>query len=113
VILLNNNREVNWIDLHNLRVIKYGGQLHIDCHMTVPWYLNIFQAHAEIDKLTLLIKKEFGDAIEFFVHTDGCMEFSCHICNKYDCKVRQHAFEKKVEWTLSNIISNKKHGLAD
>jgi len=113
VILLNNNREVNWIDLHNLRVIKYGGQLHIDCHMTVPWYLNVFQAHAEIDKLTLLIKKEFGDAIEFFVHTDVCMEFSCHICSKFDCKVRQHAFEKKIEWTLSNIISNKKHGLAE
>jgi len=110
VTVLNNNRRVNWIDLHNLRVIKYGGQLHIDCHMTVPWYLNVHEAHVEIDALTDLIKKEFGDSIEFFVHTDGCLDFSCHICNKQDCPVRQHAFEAKIEWTLSNIISNKKHG---
>ncbi|MEO6317041.1 MAG: cation diffusion facilitator family transporter [Chitinophagaceae bacterium] len=111
VVLLNKNRRVNWIDLHNLRVIKYGGQLHIDCHMTVPWYLNVHEAHVEIDALTSLIKKEFGDSIEFFVHTDGCLDFSCHICNKADCPVRRHPFEGRVEWTLSNIISNKKHGL--
>lgn len=112
VILLNNNRRTNWIDLHNLRVIKYGGQLHIDCHMTVPWYLNVHQAHIEIDALISLIKKEFGDTIEFFVHTDGCLDFSCHICDKQDCYVRKHPFEKKVEWTLRNIISNKKHGIS-
>ena len=111
VVILNNSRKVNWIDLHNLRVIKYGGQLHIDCHMTVPWYLNVHEAHAEIDALIVLIKKQFGDAIEFFVHTDGCLDFSCHICSKQDCPVRKHRFENRVEWTLTNIISNKKHGL--
>ena len=36
VHMLNNNREVNWVDLHNLRVIKYGSILHVDCHLTVP-----------------------------------------------------------------------------
>ncbi len=111
VKVLNSHRRANWIDLHNLRVIKYGGQLHIDCHMTVPWYLNIHEAHAEIDALIALIKTESGDAIEFFVHTDGCLDFSCHICNKADCPVRKHPFEARVEWTLQNIISNKKHGL--
>ena len=111
VLVLNNNRRENWIDLHNLRVIKYGGQLHIDCHMTLPWYLNMHEAHTEIDALTDLIKKEFGDSIEFFVHTDGCLDFSCRICNKQDCAVRKHPFEKKVDWTLSNIISNQKHGM--
>ena len=111
VLVLNNNRRENWIDLHNLRVIKYGGQLHIDCHMTLPWYLNMHEAHTEIDALTDLIKKEFGDSIEFFVHTDGCLDFSCRICDKQDCAVRKHLFEKKVDWTLSNIISNQKHGM--
>jgi cation diffusion facilitator family transporter len=111
VVLLNGNRRTNWIDLHNLRVIKYGVVLHIDCHLTVPWYMNIHEAHREIDMLIALIKKEFGDAIEMFVHTDGCLDFSCNICTKEDCHVRQHPFHKKVEWTLENIISNKKHQL--
>lgn len=111
VSLLNANRRENWIDMHNLRVIKYGAILHIDCHLTVPWYMNVVEAHHEIDELIVLIKKEFGDAIEVFVHTDPCLDFSCSICSKKDCNVRKHPFNKRIEWTLENIISNKKHQL--
>ena len=109
VAYLNAHRRTNWIDLHNLRVIKYGGLLHVDCHLTLPWYLNLVEAHDEIDALTALIRKEFGESIEFFVHTDACMDFSCPICQKEDCQVRKHAFEERVEWTLENVIANKKH----
>jgi cation diffusion facilitator family transporter len=109
--LLNNNRQPNWIDLHNLRVIKYGGQLHVDCHLTVPWYLNVHEAHAEIDALTALIKKEMGNAVEFFVHSDPCLDFSCSICLKQDCQVRKKIFEQKITWTVENILSDKKHRL--
>jgi cation diffusion facilitator family transporter len=108
--VLNKNRSENWVDLHNLRVIKYGNLLHVDCHLTVPWYLNIHEAHREIDRLSVLIKQEFGDMIELFVHTDGCLPFSCRICNK-ECDQRKHNFEQKLEWTLTNIISDKKHQL--
>ncbi len=108
---LNENRRENWIDLHNLRVIKYGSLLHIDCHFTVPWYLNVNEAHLEIDKLVDITKDRFGTAIEFFVHTDGCMPFSCSICTKNACDVRQAAFKQRLEWTLDNVISNRKHQL--
>jgi len=111
VDLLNVNRPVNWIDLHNLRIIKYGGRLHMDCHLTVPWYLNVHEAHAEIDALGELIRKQYGTAIEFFVHSDGCLDFSCNICSKENCWVRQHSFERKIDWTIENILSNKKHRL--
>lgn len=110
VVILNKNRRTNWVDLHNLRVIKYGSLLHVDCHLTVPWYLNVHEAHKEVDALTDLIKNEFGDSLEMFVHTDGCLPFSCHICIKDDCAVRLHPLEKKLDWTLENILSNQKHG---
>ena len=55
------------------------------------------------------LKNEFGDSIEMFVHTDGCMPFSCKICTKHDCTKRISPFEKKIEWTLKNIKSNQKH----
>ncbi|MBZ5859501.1 cation diffusion facilitator family transporter [Flavihumibacter profundi] len=108
---LNTDRPANWIDLHNLRVIKYGAILHIDCHLTVPWYLNVHEAHKEIDTLSQRIRQEFGDSIELFVHSDGCLEFSCAICTKKDCKVRMHPFEKQIEWTVGNILSDQKHQL--
>ncbi len=111
ITVLNEKRRPNWIDLHNLRVIKYGALLHVDCHLTVPWYLNIHEAHLEIDELSALIKKEFGDMIELFVHTDGCLPFSCTICTKTDCPVRQQPMKARLEWTLQDIISNRKHQL--
>lgn len=111
VTLLNNNRQVNWIDLHNLRVIKYGSVLHLDCHLTVPWYLNVHEAHREIDDLANLVRKEFGESLELFVHNDGCLPFSCRICKKADCRERLNNFEQEITWTLDNISTNKKHGM--
>jgi cation diffusion facilitator family transporter len=110
VDLLNKNRQENWVDLHNLRVIKYGGQLHVDCHLTVPWYLNVHEAHAEIDKLANLIKNQFGNSIELFVHCDGCLYFQCNICSKHDCHVRQKPFEQHVPWSTKNLLRDAKHG---
>ena len=109
VNVLNKNKRENWIDLHNLRVIKYGSILHIDCHLTVPWYLTVREAHEEVDVLSLLVRKEFGELVELFVHVDSCEEQSCKICNKQNCNVRRHNFEKRIDWTLENVLQNKKH----
>ena len=109
IAYLDAHRRENWIDLHNLRVIKYGRLLHVDCHLTVPWYLNVNEAHAEIDALTSMIRSEFGETMEFFVHSDGCLDFSCPICTKESCEVRKHAFAERVPWTMENVVPNRKH----
>lgn len=111
VVMLNIHRKENWIDLHNLRIIKYGGTLHIDCHLTIPWYLNINEANWEIDALSDIVKKELGESMELFVHSDGCNDFSCKLCSKQICSVRQHLFEKKIEWTMENISTDNNHQL--
>lgn len=108
---LNENRSVNWMDLHNLRIIKYGPTLHLDCHLTVPWYFNVNEAHKEVDTLSGLVRKNYGESVELFVHSDGCMEFSCPVCDKFECPVRQHPFQKKILWTMKNISSNMKHDI--
>jgi cation diffusion facilitator family transporter len=109
---LGKNRSENWVDLHNLRIIKYGSVLHIDCHLTVPWYLNVHEAHSEIDKLGNIIHNQFGSSIEFFVHTDGCLPIGCPICIKEDCAVRHHAFKRRIQWTVENVEQNEKHSIA-
>jgi cation diffusion facilitator family transporter len=107
--LLNEHRPENWIDLHNLRIIKYGSTLHCDCHLTVPWYLNVNEAHAEIEALASLIRNKFGESVELFVHSDGCKEYSCGICFKKNCMVRQHPFQKRITWTIENISRDARH----
>ena len=109
VDFLSEERRENWIDLHNLRIIKYGSTLHFDCHMTVPWYFNIEEGHKEVDALEDAVKNHFGDRIELFVHLDACKEYSCTICSKTDCPVRKHPFQEKIKWTMQNVSLNKKH----
>jgi len=111
VAYLQENRRDNWIDLHNTRIIKYGSVLHLDCHLTVPWYLNVHEAHKEIDILSENIKSAFGESVELFVHSDGCLDFSCSICSKTDCTVRKSSFVERVDWTIENITSDSKHKL--
>jgi divalent metal cation (Fe/Co/Zn/Cd) transporter len=69
VVMFNKNRCENWIDLHNVRIIKFGPRLHLDAHLTVPWYLNVHEAHVEIDELAGLVRKEFGETLELFGQT--------------------------------------------
>jgi len=106
---LNKHRQDDWIDLHNLRIIKYGSRLHIDCHLTIPWYYEVREAHEVVkifeEKVMLLEKNTF----ELFIHTDPCRPVSCALCAKADCKERQFAFKEKVVWTLENTIQNEKH----
>lgn len=110
--VLNKNRRENWVDLHNLRIIKYGPTLHMDCHLTVPWNLNVHEAHEEIDALSGLVRENFGESVEMFVHSDGCLDFSCAICDKKSCPVRKSPFEKRIEWTMENISRDNKHSMS-
>ncbi|MFO7256405.1 MAG: cation diffusion facilitator family transporter [Bacteroidota bacterium] len=105
----NANRRASWVDLHNVRFIKYGRVLHLDAHLTVPWYLNIREAHDEVEAFHRLMRARFDMPLEFFIHVDACMEFSCPICIKSDCPVRRHPFEKRITWTLDNITEDSKH----
>jgi len=109
---LQSQRNENWIDLHNLRIIKYGSTLHLDCHITIPWYFNILKGHDEVSGVEQLVRENFGDSLELFVHTDGCLEFSCRICSKMDCEVRRHPQEKRITWTVANISEDKKHDIS-
>jgi len=106
---LNADRSINWIDLHNMRIIKYGAVLHIDCHLTVPWYFNVAEAHNDVDAFSELARSNFGETLELFVHSDACQPSSCAICQKFDCDVRQQSFKKQIEWTKDNVRQNSKH----
>lgn len=107
---LDKNRMHNWIDLHNLRVIKYGSILHIDCHLTVPWYFTVDEAHIEVDHLSKLIRDKYSQTVELFIHCDGCItQKQCKICIKENCTLRKFEFDHRIPWTLENVLRNKKH----
>ncbi|MBC7451460.1 MAG: cation transporter [Cytophagales bacterium] len=109
--ILRTNRKDNWIDLHNLRAIRYGNKYHIDAHITLPWYYTLQQAHGSIQLIETIIETNLNTSTEVFFHMDPCIERSCNICPLKECNVRLHPFIQRKEWTLDNIMMNQKHHL--
>ncbi|MCA6363605.1 MAG: cation transporter [Bacteroidetes bacterium] len=112
VKILQDNRKPQWIDVHNLRVLKYGTQLHVDVHLTLPWYLSLETAHDEVDAVGRLVNRSMGEDVEFFIHADPCIPSSCAICNVQNCEQRKEAFQREVEWSLTAVLPDSKHSLS-
>ena len=110
VQVLQEQRRDQWIDLHNLRVIQYGDVLHIDAHMTLPYYYEVRQAELELHALEDLIREHFGTKVELFIHVDGCSTYQCKLCSVEGCPVRQSPFTGHIAWNLDNVMTNSKHG---
>lgn len=98
------------IDIHNLRIQKYGSELHIDCHATMPYYMSLEKSHSTIKDIEDFLKTELGHDLEIFIHVDPCIpELSCKICGIDDCHVRKYPFERKIDWDINSLMTNKKH----
>jgi cation diffusion facilitator family transporter len=110
VTTLDKHRKPEWIDLHNLRIIRYGSLYHVDAHLTVPWYFNVHQAHEIVDQLNAKVREHFGTSVEMFVHTDGCLPDSCSVCSVQLCSERKQQQSGTVAWNIHNITANRKHG---
>ncbi|MBO6201633.1 MAG: cation transporter [Chryseobacterium sp.] len=106
---LNENRKPEWIDVHNMKIQQFGSRLHIDAHMTLPWYFELRTAHNEMEAMIKLIAENTDRSVEFNFHMDDCKPISCAICQVVNCPVRQYEILKKVEWTGENISQPDKH----
>lgn len=106
---LNKNRKPEWIDLHNMRIQQHGSGLHIDAHLTLPWYLELREAHQQMEEMYKLIGSNTDRTIEFNFHLDDCKPFSCEICQLWECPVRQNDFVKKIDWNEKNVAQVEKH----
>ncbi len=108
---LNQNRRPEWIDIHNMKIQQFGSHLHIDAHLTLPWYLELREAHQQMEKLILLIIENTDREIEFNFHMDDCKPFSCEICQIENCPVRERKFVGKVEWNGETISHPDKNSI--
>ncbi len=109
VNVLNEERKPKWIDVHNLRIVKYGASLHVDLHLTLPWYDDLKTSHDEVKSLETVVNKHFQNRVEFFIHTDPCLPLACEICTLSECQVRVNPFKRKLTWDLPLLMKNKPH----
>ncbi len=107
--VLENNRRTEWIDVHNMKIQQFGANLHIDAHITLPWYYSLRDAHNEMEKMIILLARNTKRSVEFNFHMDDCKPISCPICQIADCPVRERDFVKRVTWTPENVTCVDKH----
>ncbi|UIR57037.1 cation diffusion facilitator family transporter [Sphingobacterium sp. SRCM116780] len=112
VDVLQENRKPDWIDIHNFRVQRYGHELHVDCHLTLPNYYSLTKVHDEISILDKTVNTKMSIKTEFFIHADPCLPECCHYCQVKDCPIRSTEFQAPIEWTVENVTPNRKHFLS-
>ncbi len=105
---INQHKQAHWVDLHNLRVQQYGSDLHIDCHLTLPYYWELQKVHESIHDFENVLKEGHNGETEIFVHADPCIPQCCSFCRISNCPVRQHSFVQDIEWDAANLVKNQK-----
>lgn len=108
VEVLQRDRKKEWIDIHNMKIQQYGSGLHIDAHITLPWYNDLRSSHQEMENIIKTLVAETERNVEFNFHMDDCKPHSCEIC-ELDCLHRQHSFKKKIEWNAESVSQVSKH----
>ena len=96
----------DWIDVHNLKAIKYGSCLHIDCDLRLPWFYNIQQGHDACDILNEIVSAKFTNHVVMSIHSDSCAEKHCLHCAMKVCEYRQQLFTTLHPLTVANLIES-------
>lgn len=93
----------DWIDIHNLKVIKYGSFYYIDCDLTLPWFYNISQGHDACDRLKKTMLTRFSDRVSISIHSDSCKENHCAHCQMCDCSYRREPFVAPPDFSIAEL----------
>lgn len=108
--LLNANRQPEWVDIHNAKVIKSGNCIYIDCDLTVPWYYTVSEGHKAGEKLKSVLTDKYQEKVQLTLHLDPCDIFEkdkCGTCIFKTCKYRKLPMENPEKITLSSFTLNE------
>ncbi|MFN8346430.1 MAG: cation diffusion facilitator family transporter [Spirosomataceae bacterium] len=109
VNILKEQKRSYWIDIHNMRIQKYGSDLHIDCHLTLPYYWDLRQVHEAVHEFEETFESNHPGHVELFIHADPCLPECCSYCRLKDCSFRSGSFHKDIDWSAQNLSKNQKH----
>jgi cation diffusion facilitator family transporter len=107
--VLEKNRKDAWIDVHNLRVQRYGQELHLDCHVTMPSYYELQLVHEEMSAIDNALNSAHLAKTELFIHVDPCVPECCSYCQVSNCPIRTEPFKKMIPWDVDIVSKNQKH----
>jgi cation diffusion facilitator family transporter len=106
---LKEKRESCWIDVHNLRVIRYGEHIHIDCHVTFPRYWTVEQSEHKQTAIEKILAQHSEFGTDIFIHVDPCIDAHCAFCSVQNCPMRNSVFTEVYEWNIETLTKEENH----
>lgn len=93
------------IQIHFTRVIRSGSYHHIDCHMVIPEFWSVLEAHDFSERFEKSIIQDYPVDGELHIHHDPCRRAFCESCELSGCPVRQAEFVARKSLSFEEIIA--------
>jgi cation diffusion facilitator family transporter len=101
--LMNEKRTAEWISIHNLRVMRSGDHLHVDFHLTVPFYWSVDQGHRFQQRVGQDIAGGIPNNSSVMIHVDPCTHEYCLTCRVEPCRERANSFQRDLAWDMQAL----------
>lgn len=106
--IINEYRHDDWIDVYNLRLIKYGPKIYVDMKVVFPRNMTVAQEYVEKQEIDEAVMAKYGDSVETSINCVPCSEFHCRHCAR-NCIDRAEPFETPLEWTPARLCCDRPH----
>lgn len=93
------------IQIHFTRVIRSGSYHHIDCHMVIPEYWTVLEAHDFSERFEKAVILNYPVDGELHVHHDPCRRIFCESCEMSGCPIRQAEFVSRKAPSFEEITA--------
>lgn len=93
------------IHIHFTRVIRSGGHHHVDCHMVVPEFWTVHEAHDFSNEFEETIMNDYPVQGELNIHLDPCRQAYCDHCELSNCSIRVKQFVERMPFKLEEVTS--------
>lgn len=97
-------RHDDWIDVRNLRLIKYGPRIYVDLKVVFPREMTVEEVGREDEEIREAVREKYGDSVEASITPVPCTPSHCAVCGR-DCHCRSRDFVGKVEWTTETMTA--------
>ncbi len=105
---INGFRHDHWIDVYNLRIIKYGPQIFVDLKVVLPRGMTVENMNIETGEIAEALSSKYGNSVEVSINPVACMPFHCRYCTR-ECTSRCGPFRGSLEWNTDVLECTAPH----
>lgn len=109
---INSRRHSHWIDIHNLRVTKYGSVIHMELHVVFPGMMTVAEQSREISEIREAVNGRFSGCVDVTVMGEACTTSMCGHCSE-ECGCRAEEFKGFIDWTAFTATDEDENHSAD